>query len=388
MVFVQTLSGSTLVLHGTPTQTQVRSFVEEREGIPVSEQVLRVGSSILSFEQQELFGADFCADSVIYVSLRLVGGKGGFGSQLRAAKNRVGQKKTENFSACRDLNGRRLRHVEAEKKLQDWELEERAISGPDLQRKYRNIKEGKPESSRPCKFGVDCKYKFKCRNSHPDDEERFASSSSSSSSSSRKEKSLSSSFGDPFDPYADDVLEEFDMAASVAAALGKKKEKKTNGDNKKRKRGSEQVANGKEEANDDDDDDDDDSTNNEQGSPSVKKVQLEVTASSSSSSSSSSSTSSSSSSSSPSSSNNDSLSTPSPEMETVPKVAVETFDAIDLSSYDSPTSLEDLGLDHLKAELTRVGLKCGGNLKQRAERLFLLKTSSLEDIPRKHRAKK
>jgi len=45
------------------------------------------------------------------------GGKGGFGSLLRGSgKGAV----TENEDACRDLSGRRLRTVNAEKKLQEW----------------------------------------------------------------------------------------------------------------------------------------------------------------------------------------------------------------------------------------------------------------------------
>ncbi len=39
---------------------------------------------------------------------RLLGGKGGFGSQLRAAGGRMSSQKTSNNDSCRDLNGRRL----------------------------------------------------------------------------------------------------------------------------------------------------------------------------------------------------------------------------------------------------------------------------------------
>ncbi|CAA6671561.1 unnamed protein product [Spirodela intermedia] len=55
--------------------------------------------------------------------LRLRGGKGGFGSLLRGAATKAGQKKTNNFDACRDMSGRRLRHVNAEKKLEEWKAE-------------------------------------------------------------------------------------------------------------------------------------------------------------------------------------------------------------------------------------------------------------------------
>lgn len=58
-------------------------------------------------------------DSTVQLLLRLCGGKGGFGALLRG-QGRDG-KITDNFDAMRDLSGRRIRHVEAEKKLQEWQ---------------------------------------------------------------------------------------------------------------------------------------------------------------------------------------------------------------------------------------------------------------------------
>src|ERR1700691_3614920 len=54
------------------------------------------------------------------VSLRLTsrmrGGKGGFGSQLRAAGGRMSSQKTSNNDSCRDLSGRRLSTIKEAKK--------------------------------------------------------------------------------------------------------------------------------------------------------------------------------------------------------------------------------------------------------------------------------
>jgi len=55
---------------------------------------------------------------VICLLLRLVGGKGGFGSLLRVQGRDT--KATTNFDACRDLNGKRLRHINAVKKMEEW----------------------------------------------------------------------------------------------------------------------------------------------------------------------------------------------------------------------------------------------------------------------------
>lgn len=55
-----------------------------------------------------------------FISLRLVprlrGGKGGFGSQLRAAGGRMSSQKTSNNDSCRDLSGRRLSTIKEAKK--------------------------------------------------------------------------------------------------------------------------------------------------------------------------------------------------------------------------------------------------------------------------------
>lgn len=48
------------------------------------------------------------------------GGKGGFGALLKAKSKQRGVKPTTDFGACRDLSGRRLRHVNDEILLQRW----------------------------------------------------------------------------------------------------------------------------------------------------------------------------------------------------------------------------------------------------------------------------
>ncbi|XP_059838708.1 splicing regulator SDE2 [Hypanus sabinus] len=58
-------------------------------------------------------------DGAVYsVEPRLVGGKGGFGSMLRALGAQI--EKTTNREACRDLSGRRLRDVNHEKAMAEW----------------------------------------------------------------------------------------------------------------------------------------------------------------------------------------------------------------------------------------------------------------------------
>ncbi|KAM3956636.1 splicing regulator SDE2 [Aphomia sociella] len=57
-------------------------------------------------------------DNVVRICTKLVGGKGGFGSMLRAIGAQI--EKTTNREACRDLSGRRLRDINEEKRLRKW----------------------------------------------------------------------------------------------------------------------------------------------------------------------------------------------------------------------------------------------------------------------------
>ncbi|NXF05553.1 SDE2 regulator, partial [Smithornis capensis] len=100
---------------------------------------------------------------------RLCGGKGGFGSMLRALGAQI--EKTTNREACRDLSGRRLRDVNHEKAMAEWvkkqaereaEKEQRRLerlqrklaeprhtfTDPEYERQYREMAERQEESLR------------------------------------------------------------------------------------------------------------------------------------------------------------------------------------------------------------------------------------------------
>ena len=73
----------------------------------------------------------FC-DILVVSSLR--GGKGGFGTLLKGQSRQAGAKLTTDFGACRDLQGRRLRHVNDEIKLRKWrEMEKRKQAGEKIE---------------------------------------------------------------------------------------------------------------------------------------------------------------------------------------------------------------------------------------------------------------
>ena len=58
-----------------------------------------------------------------------------------------------------------------------------------------------------------------------------------------------------------------------------------------------------------------------------------------------------------------------------------------LGLFNDATELEALGGDRLKEALEAMGLKCGGSLKDRAERLWSIRGKKAEEIPLKLRAK-
>ena len=103
---------------------KIKQGIAEKEGIPVEQQWLSCNAKYLN--DRQLFSAtEVQLLPPLHLSLRVFGGKGGFGSLLRGGNSKVGQKKTTNFDACRDLSGRRLRHQNNEKRLAEWYAEEK-----------------------------------------------------------------------------------------------------------------------------------------------------------------------------------------------------------------------------------------------------------------------
>ena len=73
---------------------------------------------------------------------RCRGGKGGFGSQLRAQAGRMASQKSTNFEACRDLSGRRLKTVNDAKKLAEYLAKEPERQREKQERIRKKIEDG------------------------------------------------------------------------------------------------------------------------------------------------------------------------------------------------------------------------------------------------------
>lgn len=444
----------------------------------------------------------------------LLGGKGGFGSLLRGATTKVGAKKTTNFSASRDLSGRRMRHVEAERQLQQWQQQEHApVNQAELSDKYKRIKENRPLEDQQCKWGLQCKGRAdgSCRKSHPKDPAAVAEEEER-----RRRENFRLVDEEPLSPMQE--VEEEEMMDAVAAGMSSRSKKRARSEESKEeenesdsegdvrmrnRRGRGAAAAAAAAATEDGDSDlhsDSDNSVSERKSNSKRKsnkrARREYTHESSSSAAAAASRSphlssaspaaaaatrsparsfssssaaaatadaahdfilttpshnlfsrplpsSSSSSSSSAAAHYPSLthrppdadallqpqaqmgvaaalakikekqshaqsqsthtnaahqstasssaaesktSSSSPAAATTPAAAADTFAPIDLSLYSSSTDLLTFSPAHLSHELTRCGLKAGGTHEQRAERLFMLKGKTIDQLPKKVRA--
>ncbi|KAL5061279.1 hypothetical protein RYX36_032883 [Vicia faba] len=124
-LFVKHLNGKTLtLLFPSPilSATSIKDRLFHLTGIPIQHQRLVTGCRHLNDDKSAICCSPEEGNMFpsVRLLLRLKGGKGGFGSLLRGAATKAGQKKTNNFDACRDMSGRRLRHVNAEKRLEEW----------------------------------------------------------------------------------------------------------------------------------------------------------------------------------------------------------------------------------------------------------------------------
>ncbi|KAM4059929.1 telomere stability and silencing domain-containing protein [Hirsutella rhossiliensis] len=145
-VLIATFGGlglpSTLVLPVSPTTTvtQLREELYERLPSTDSRLVLTTISNRQLPEQSEVPVSSYLSTSDDeFLSLRLAvplcGGKGGFGSQLRAAGGRMSSRKNRNqddHGSSRNLDGRRLRTVNEAKALAEY----LAIK-PDMEQKEK-----------------------------------------------------------------------------------------------------------------------------------------------------------------------------------------------------------------------------------------------------------
>lgn len=280
------------------------------------------------------------------LSLRLRGGKGGFGAQLRGTRTKM----ADNFDACRDLQGRRIRVVEAEKKMKKWEEEKKERELERLAQEHIKKVERQKKKEQEAEIDIE-KYQevnnsIRKRTSSAVDEalERLHGKRTAKVQKLDGRGKGKKSWDQLEDLYSsgEDVSdsEEHPSSRSVHDCDGELKE-------------------GKEEHTDQEEG---------TGTGAVPPCAVEATVVSG-----------------RNSKENDSCGSERTHVGSLPSGPSEV--PFDITTYESVEELEALGLDRLKSELQALGLKCGGSLRERANRMFLLKSIPLSELDRKLFAK-
>lgn len=295
---------------------------------------------------------------LLELRLPLLGGKGGFGSNLRAAGK---MKLTDNFDACRDLSGRRIRQQTAEKKLEEWKAQaaDRALEAAAI------------------KFAKEQAKKEKARQRVEVDERAVAEEHRAQIKSVSRELAQAVARAQVAAP----------AGGAKAAAPPRKRARMDallmdqSDDSAREEEAEEALADAQERApspglvasmegppeaqaaaSDDRAPSSGESAGTQVGAE-TERVEASAQAE-------------------PRPAPADSNAPLPADVTAAPGESEQTTEApLTLDEYASAGELEALGLERLKRELASRGLKAGGTLKQRAERLFLLKSTPLNELP-------
>lgn len=124
---------ASMLLNTLPTEWEVACALSNKTGIPaaflivhnlpLSEMCLSLKETIVTSSANFVNESrNTCLNFFVNAALKsfIRGGKGGFGSLLKGQSKKAAAKTTLDFGACRDLTGRRLRHINDEIKLRKW----------------------------------------------------------------------------------------------------------------------------------------------------------------------------------------------------------------------------------------------------------------------------
>jgi len=120
-----------MVFRDNTSAVDIRDEISSHFSIPVDDFYLIQNGRLLNTASTIKDGPN------IQAIPKLVGGKGGFGSMLRAIGAQI--EKTTNKEACRDLSGRRLRDINEEKRLKTWIAQQAERERQEADKKQRKI---------------------------------------------------------------------------------------------------------------------------------------------------------------------------------------------------------------------------------------------------------
>jgi ElaB/YqjD/DUF883 family membrane-anchored ribosome-binding protein len=118
-ILVKPISGSSILLRLTEEELERwEAIIVARLGplLPTCRVVNACGRSLTEEDLRQGSGSHPC---MVFIRGLLLGGKGGFGANLRRQGGRMRVKKTTNFDACRDLSGRRIKTVKDIQRMTD-----------------------------------------------------------------------------------------------------------------------------------------------------------------------------------------------------------------------------------------------------------------------------
>jgi hypothetical protein len=294
----------------------LKEAVLDTWGIPVDQQTLfhngRIIHDLNSLQRLE-------SGSVINVSLGLQGGKGGFGSLLRGQA--ISKRKITNFDASRDLQGRRIRNVKNMQKLAEWVKKRKE--------EEKLIKKEVDEYNKKQKEIASVQKDIRLTQEFKDKVEKWDTEMSSSIKAGLKKTKLNENGKRENGDYQHDDFVEPMQKKKLFTEEDKSStiEKDANDDTLNGKISQKLAAilgeNGKQ---------NEEEAQTTNGKPAEEKV-----------------------------------------LESEKKSDSVEYSQIDLATINSVDDLIKLGPDHLKLELMRLGLKCGGSLQDRAKRLYDIK---------------
>ncbi|PSC72465.1 SDE2-like protein [Micractinium conductrix] len=393
-IFVKGLQGTTCALDVEPNYTvaDVAACVQAKEGVPACHQrLLWAGKQLAGGRTLAECGVQ--REATLQLVLRLRGGKGGFGSLLRGAGK---QKLTDNFDACRDLQGRRVRHKTAHQKLKEWKAEAQERQLEKVAQKH--MKELAKQERREQREQVDVQ---EVRQQHQQNlsgvlsavQDALASGTAAAAAGvgAGKRKAAPAGAGagagkrrmfDPLaelegelssdeedsasDDEAEEAEEEAEEEAAAEAADGA-------GPSVSKPAGAPPAGGASDKSSSEGYAAADGSPSTAAAEPAAAPAAPEQAAAAAE----------------PAAADTASPSEQQQAQQAEAAAPAPAQEPIDLSAYGSAAELAAAaGGDRLKDELQRLGLKAGGTPAQRAERLWLLRDTPLEKLDRKHFAKK
>lgn len=294
----------------------------------------------------------------IFVTLHmdLVGGKGGFGSMLRAIGAQI--EKTTNKEACRDLSGRRIRDVNIERRFRNWVAKAAERKKEQMRRKKERLE----KLRRVPKFEFRDEEYFKVRSEMPqkiDDALEYAMQKTKHKTGLSATTTSAALQTEPSPLSANDkkCTQPFPVKRKFLTKIGlSKKSRVWINDDLDVSDDEELKTEAREDVSENPMRQEDNPTNNE----TIINSKIEPYI----------------------------LSEPESRMDaTVGDPKPETLadvvpDHINLDTFNCKEELAALGLDRLKSGLRFLGMKCGGTLEQRVERLWSVRGVRPGEIPK------